>query len=111
MPYADPAQHRAAVRAYGQTPQGKAARLRANTAYRSRNARKLAAHNAVSKAILRGKLQAWPVCAVPSCSETEVEAHHPDYDAPLSVVWLCDACHKAAHRITKESHDHPHSFR
>jgi hypothetical protein len=27
------------------------------------------------------------------------EAHHPDYSAPLDVVWLCSAHHKQAHAL------------
>lgn len=27
------------------------------------------------------------------------EAHHPDYDAPLDVVWLCTLHHKQAHAL------------
>jgi len=29
----------------------------------------------------------------------ESEAHHPDYDRPLDVVWLCHHHHKEAHTI------------
>jgi hypothetical protein len=27
-----------------------------------------------------------------------VHAHHPDYDKPLDVMWLCTTCHQAWHR-------------
>ena len=30
------------------------------------------------------------------------EAHHPDYDLPLDVVWLCRKHHKETHLLTKE---------
>ena len=29
------------------------------------------------------------------------EAHHPDYSAPLDVVWLCRLHHKQAHAMAK----------
>lgn len=29
------------------------------------------------------------------------EAHHPDYDRPLDVVWLCAQHHKQAHAASK----------
>lgn len=32
------------------------------------------------------------------CGETEVDGHHPDYSAPLSVVWLCKEHHKQLHK-------------
>lgn len=31
------------------------------------------------------------------CGRLNTEAHHPDYDAPLDVVWLCARCHRAVH--------------
>jgi hypothetical protein len=34
------------------------------------------------------------------------EAHHPDYDQPWAVVWLCSSCHRRADhgtlRVTKK---------
>lgn len=29
--------------------------------------------------------------------ETKLHAHHPDYDKPLTVVWLCISCHAKLH--------------
>ncbi len=31
------------------------------------------------------------------CGSDKSEAHHPDYNYPLSVVWLCDKHHKEEH--------------
>lgn len=31
------------------------------------------------------------------CGEKETEAHHPDYDSPLEVVWLCREDHRKEH--------------
>lgn len=44
--------------------------------------------------IRRGKLIPEP-CEV--CQADKVEAHHDDYDKPLSVRWLCRPCHLAHH--------------
>ncbi|OFX03899.1 MAG: hypothetical protein A3E78_07400 [Alphaproteobacteria bacterium RIFCSPHIGHO2_12_FULL_63_12] len=33
-----------------------------------------------------------------SCSAPKAEMHHPDYDLPLDVVWLCRSCHLELHR-------------
>lgn len=30
------------------------------------------------------------------------EAHHPDYDSPLDVIWLCPAHHKQTHAMAKQ---------
>ena len=46
------------------------------------------------RAIKSGKLVAQP-CWV--CGELEVDAHHPDYSAPLDVVWLCKKHHQEVH--------------
>ena len=48
----------------------------------------------VKQAVVRGKLVKLP-CLV--CGKAEVEAHHPDYDQPMSVVWLCRQHHREIH--------------
>lgn len=55
------------------------------------------AHNALSRAIKRGLIVPLPcmICGL------KAEAHHPDYDSPLYVVWLCSAHHKQAHALVK----------
>lgn len=60
------------------------------------------AQNAVANAIRDGKLEKWPVCAMPEC-DRKPEAHHPDYDSPLEVVWLCRPHHMQAHAIEAEA--------
>lgn len=32
------------------------------------------------------------------CGSTNVEMHHPDYDLPLKVEWVCRECHLEIHR-------------
>lgn len=86
---------------YMKTPAGKAAHLAANKRYRQKNKLKLAAHNAVQKALMRGKLSKWPVCSVPDCCETKLEAHHADYSRPLDVIWLCNRHHVAVHNMVR----------
>jgi hypothetical protein len=99
MPYADIEVGRAHRRAYQQTDAGKAAHTAANKAYRQRNKKRLAAHNAVAKAVLRKGLTAMPCL---ECGEAKTEAHHADYDRPLDVVWLCEPHHKETHRLFRE---------
>lgn len=43
---------------------------------------------------MRGKLEPKP-CA--KCGAIETEKHHPDYAAPLFVIWLCRKCHLQLH--------------
>lgn len=62
--------------------------------YRQENPKRYKCNTAVNNALKRGKLVKLP-CWV--CGRQNVEAHHPDYDAPLSVVWLCAEHHKEIH--------------
>lgn len=43
----------------------------------------------------RGKLKKTP-CE--GCGSSKAEKHHPDYQKPLDVVWLCRPCHLALHK-------------
>lgn len=63
-------------------------------AWRNRHPQASWAHMATRSAIRRGLIQRQP-CA--DCGSIKAEAHHPDYDRPLDVVWLCRKHHKAAH--------------
>ena len=90
---------RVAARAdYAKTVAGKAAASRARKTYIQKEPKRRAAHVAVGNAVRDGQLIPWPVCALHECS-AKPEAHHPDYDRPLDVVWLCSAHHKQAHAL------------
>lgn len=65
--------------------------------YESRFPNRKKANTAVSNALRAGTLQKQP-CWV--CGLSAV-AHHPDYDRPLDVVWLCQPHHKQAHALVK----------
>ncbi len=62
--------------------------------WKRRNRRAAAAHEAVRRAVIAGTLVRKPceVCAYPTA-----QAHHPDYAAPLYVVWLCSVHHYLVH--------------
>jgi helix-turn-helix resolvase-like protein len=56
------------------------------------------AHYQVKKAVRDGTLVRPGACS--ECGDTtrRIEAHHPSYDAPLDVIWLCTPCHSRADR-------------
>lgn len=56
------------------------------------------AHQCLRSALKRGLIIQEP-CQ--ECGDPNSEAHHPDYDRPMDVVWLCRAHHKAEHRRLK----------
>lgn len=37
------------------------------------------------------------------CGEKKAEGHHPDYDEPLEVSWLCERHHKMLHSVKFET--------
>lgn len=63
--------------------------------YRSEHPERKRAQTRLRRAIQAGEVQPQP-CWV--CGE-KAEAHHPDYSAPLDVVWLCSPHHKQAHAL------------
>lgn len=62
---------------------------------------RMRAHSAVSRALRTGKLQK-DVCWV--CGGNAF-AHHPDYDRPLDVVWLCQPHHKQVHAMVSNDRE------
>ncbi len=55
------------------------------------------AQDRVAKALYNGKLTRPKKCE--RCEEVEkLHGHHPDYNKPLEVIWLCPACHGAEHK-------------
>lgn len=53
---------------------------------------------AVARAVKRGDLVKPKECSWCGATDQPIEGHHPDYDRPLMVVWICRRCHKAHHR-------------
>lgn len=66
-----------------------------NKKYFNKFPNRRAAQIAVSNAVRDGRLLKLPCL---ECGCVEVEAHHPDYDSPLDVIWLCVKHHKEVHR-------------
>jgi hypothetical protein len=95
--------HRVAARhQYQQTDAGKAACFRAREKWQISNPVKRKASEQVNNAV-RDRRIAKPV-ACEACSKTgcRIHGHHDDYSKPLSVRWLCPACHNSWHRENGE---------
>lgn len=86
-------------RNYMKTPEGIAAHARATEAWRIKNKVRHAAQVLLNNAVRDGRVVPWPACAEPACKTKKVEGHHPDYDRPLDVVWLCKKHHGEVHQM------------
>lgn len=86
------------VRAYDRERSKSGSRIRQSIevtrAWRAQDKRRTVAHSAVARAIRNGLLERQP-CE--SCGNPQAVAHHDDYDKPLDVRWLCQACHRQHH--------------
>ncbi len=65
-----------------------------NDRYRKKYPQKTRARRIFQYNMSKGNIKKMP-CSV--CGDLNSEAHHPDYDFPLSVVWLCSKHHKELH--------------
>lgn len=63
--------------------------------WRKKHPKRQNAHSILNREVRKGRIIPQP-CFI--CGE-KAEAHHPDYDRPLDVVWLCPTHHKQAHAI------------
>jgi hypothetical protein len=57
------------------------------------------AHSCLRSAIRRGLVTRQP-CEV--CGAEPADGHHPDYDRPAHVQWLCRRHHRELHRKERE---------
>lgn len=78
-----------------------------NHFYRGGSSNSERAHDLVEKAVLRGRLTRaanCETCGHSGCftdGRTAIQAHHDDYNKPLSVRWLCQRCHHEWHTNNK----------
>ena len=63
--------------------------------WKEKHPERRAAQIAVGNAVRDGRLVPLPCF---ECGK-KAEAHHPNYDAPLDVIWLCPTHHKQAHAL------------
>ena len=74
-------------------------RVNAREQWASNHPERFNAKRLVENAVKAGRIVKLP-CMV--CGGV-AEAHHPDYSAPLDVVWLCRFHHKQAHAMAKKA--------
>ena len=55
---------------------------------------KASARRKIQYYLSKGYIKKYP-CSI--CGDTNSQAHHPDYNYPLDVIWLCDKHHKELH--------------
>lgn len=56
------------------------------------------AHNAIHMELRKGNLIKQEICAY--CDKRgPTHAHHPDYNKPYEIVWVCVPCHIIMHRF------------
>ena len=75
-----------------------ALRNRVQAEYKVKYPERRAAHVALGNAVRSGAIKPLP-CEV--CGE-KAEAHHPHYEAPLLVTWLCKPHHAQVHAMAKK---------
>lgn len=63
--------------------------------WRAADSRRVAAHNAVARALRAGRLVKR---ACERCGDEHSVAHHESYDRKLDVTWLCQIDHKQRHK-------------
>lgn len=85
-------------RLYALTPVGKVVSAKAHKRWKERNPHKRKAQIIVNNALRDGKIYPVP-CLV--CGK-DAEAHHPDYDRPLDVIWLCKTHHRQVHVLAEQ---------
>jgi len=64
--------------------------------YAKDNPEKIKAQRAITRAIKSGEISRPEICEI--CGKScKPDAHHPDYNKPLEVSWLCRGCHHDVH--------------
>ncbi|MDB5777556.1 MAG: hypothetical protein JWP38_3689 [Herbaspirillum sp.] len=91
--------HRVAAKVeYAKTGAYRESHNKASKRYVAAEPKRYIARNILNAAVRDKKITPWP-CMV--CGAV-AEAHHPDYDRPLDVVWLCPHHHRQAHALVMQ---------
>lgn len=81
---------------YNTSDRGRELNKKRSRTYRENNSLKAKARNSVRTALRNGSLLRPSKCS--ECNKECIpEAHHPDYNKPLEIKWLCKSCHEDTH--------------
>ena len=69
--------------------------------YREKYPEKTTAHSLLQYAVDSGKIIRPDLCSLCGIVCTP-HGHHPDYNYPLRVVWVCPQCHSGLHKRIKK---------
>lgn len=83
-------------RDYKQTQAGKQSIIKACLNWNKKHPDRRSAITALNHAIATGKVKRYP-CWV--CGSIKTHGHHPAYDQPMNVIWLCPMHHKEVHNL------------
>lgn len=67
------------------------------------NAEKKAARSLINHLIARGRITRPKFCSWCG-SSVDIEAHHPAYEYPMFVLWLCADCHTQVEKADNQNH-------
>ena len=70
--------------------------------WQARNPEKRECHIAIQLAIASGAIVKSKSCQDCGATDVRIHGHHPDYNKPLDVIWLCVPCHARLHRLERE---------
>lgn len=65
------------------------------------NSYKAKARQRLTDAVKRGDIKRSDACEACDMEGLDIEAHHPDYNEPLTVLWMCTLCHAGLHKAMR----------
>lgn len=74
------------------------------------NRHKTYARQAVKKAVESGQLVKSSNCQRCDSAFYPIQAHHPDHNKPLEVIWLCTVCHYNCHTAIRLGMDYQYTL-
>jgi hypothetical protein len=86
-------------KAFNESENGRLSMSKGAKKFAERHPKQAKAHTTFSNALRLGKVFPMP-CII--CGAAKTEGHHPDYDQPLSVIWLCRPHHLEVHLMAKK---------